>query len=279
MSELLLCKKSIAGMPYYIEGIAWNVYTIEELCYYIEKNTYLLESDFMTEELCDWLEKEIKDSTLAGKLRNIMYTRGSLSDFVFVLLTDCGYSPKSVVEEVISIIAKMEEKSDFERRKIRADRLLENGKYRNALYEYKSLLESAEAGEQNKELLGNIQHNLGTAYARLFLFEEAILCFEQAYEWNHNIESLKECIMACYCHYEKEEFVKAIEKYRLDERFIQEVKEKMDMAYNSEKLERFHNYFGSVVAQKALGNRKNYKNEIEKILFQWKEEYRRICRI
>ena len=43
---------------------SWNVYSLEELCYYIENNTYLLEKDFMTEELCTWVGKEIKNEKL-----------------------------------------------------------------------------------------------------------------------------------------------------------------------------------------------------------------------
>ena len=57
MGELFICNEPIAALPYYIEGISWNVYSIEELCYYIEHNTYLLDKDFMTEELCTWIGK------------------------------------------------------------------------------------------------------------------------------------------------------------------------------------------------------------------------------
>lgn len=35
MGELLLCNEAIAAMPYYIEGVSINVYSIEELNYYI----------------------------------------------------------------------------------------------------------------------------------------------------------------------------------------------------------------------------------------------------
>ena len=35
MGELLLCNEAIAAMPYYIEGVSINVYSIEELHYYI----------------------------------------------------------------------------------------------------------------------------------------------------------------------------------------------------------------------------------------------------
>ena len=52
MGELILCSHPIAAMPYYIDNISLNVYSLEELCYYIENHLYLIEADFMSEELC-----------------------------------------------------------------------------------------------------------------------------------------------------------------------------------------------------------------------------------
>ena len=279
MGELLLCKEPIAAMPYYIEGISWNVYSLEELCYYVENNIYLLERDFMTEELCTWIGKEVKNIILAEKLRDIMRANGKLSEFVKILLEECAYCPKDTIQELIPILQEMEEKSDFECNKMRADRLLEKEKYLSSIYEYKSLLEANEAGEQSKELLGSIWHNLGTAYARMFLFAEAIHCYETAYKLNGNIESLKQCIMACHCHYDEAGFLDAMKKYQPDTELVEEVKKEMDKAYGSQALEAFNDKFGSTVALKALGRRSDYQKEIGNMIFQWKEEYRRICKV
>ena len=48
MGELILCSHPIAAMPYYIDNISLNVYSLEELCYYIENHLYLIEADFMS---------------------------------------------------------------------------------------------------------------------------------------------------------------------------------------------------------------------------------------
>ena len=84
---------------------------------------------------------------------------------------------------------------------------------------------------------------------------------------------------ACHCHYNESEYLLAIEKYQPDATLVQEVKQEMDEAYASESLEKFNDYFGSTVALKALGRRGDYQKEIGNMIFQWKEEYRRICRI
>lgn len=46
MGELILCRQSIAANPYFIEDGALNVYSLEELSYYIAHNVYLLNAEF-----------------------------------------------------------------------------------------------------------------------------------------------------------------------------------------------------------------------------------------
>ena len=60
MGELILCNQNMAAFPYYVEEAAIGVYSLEELSYYICHNVYLLRSDFMNEDLCNWLEWELK---------------------------------------------------------------------------------------------------------------------------------------------------------------------------------------------------------------------------
>ena len=117
-------------------------------------------------------------------------------------------------------------------------------------------MDSNEAGEQSKELLGNIWHNLGTAYARMFLFQEASHCYEQAYTLNQNSESMQECVMARKC--------------------LQNEIGTVHFGYETE-------VFGERLDEIAkLNNREQkvkYQKAITDIIFNWKEEYRRICRV
>ena len=279
MGELFICNEPIAALPYYIEGISWNVYSLEELCYYIENNTYLLEKDFMNEELCTWIGKEVKNLTLAQQLRDIMHMDGRLSEFVLTLLVECGYCPKDTIKEIVRIVQEMEEKSDFECNKVRADRLMEKEKYLSSIYEYKRLLDSNEAGEQSKELVGNIWHNLGTAYARLFLFQEAIHCYEKAYELNGNPESLKECLMAHRCLRDDAGYEHAAQKYQLSEELKKSYREEIIEASFAEDAVEFINKLEAITIMNTGGQKKEYQREISNIIFNWKEEYRRICRI
>jgi tetratricopeptide (TPR) repeat protein len=279
MGELFICNEPIAALPYYIEGISWNVYSIEELCYYIEYNTYLLEKDFMTEELCTWIGKEVKNLKLAERLRDIMRMEGKLSEFVLVLLAECGYCSKEKIKEVVRILQEMEEMSDFECSKLRADRLMEKEKYLSSIYEYRNLLESNEAGEQSRELLGAIWHNLGTAYARLFLFQEAVHGYEKAYAYNANRESLKEALMAYRLMQDEAGFETMVLTYQVSPELVQSIQNEIDLVYGSVEVERFENALKEIAATNIKGQRKKYQTAISDIVYNWKEEYRRICKI
>ena len=86
MGELLLCNEAIAAMPYYIEGVSINVYSIEELNYYIINNTYLLDDDFMSLELCTWIENHANLPVLLPYILFALYHFLSHNPFLQIFL-------------------------------------------------------------------------------------------------------------------------------------------------------------------------------------------------
>ena len=199
MGELLLCNQEMAAMPYYLESISLNVYSIEEICYYIENNLYLLDTDFMDMELCTWFEQELGEKKLAEQLKTLIFQNGSLSEFVSLILQRGCYCTREAEMHIMAVLNEMQSKSSFECGKIRADRFMENQRYYNAVMEYRRLLQMEEENKKQPELSGNIWHNLGTAYARLFLFQDAAECFLSAYSRNQNRESLLAAMAAFRC--------------------------------------------------------------------------------
>ena len=68
MGKLLLCSHELASVPYYIENIALNVYSLEEMCCYLKHNIDLVEPSFMDDELIAWIRTELKMPSLADRL-------------------------------------------------------------------------------------------------------------------------------------------------------------------------------------------------------------------
>ena len=54
-----LCQVKTASKPYYIENISTYIYSIEELCYYLYNNMYLIDRSIVGEELCNWIRDEL----------------------------------------------------------------------------------------------------------------------------------------------------------------------------------------------------------------------------
>lgn len=183
MGELLLCSQEIASVPYYIETISLHVYSLEELCYYLKHNIDLVEPSFMEEELCDWIRHELKMPALAEQLLKLMQEGKGLVEFIITLVGGCSYCTREEILAMQHALEAFENKSEVECRKIRADRLLEKKKYAASIQEYGRLLSCPDV---TGLLEGNIWHNLGTAYAGLFSFENAADCYEKAYEKNQN---------------------------------------------------------------------------------------------
>ncbi|MBD8925962.1 MAG: hypothetical protein EGR89_08280, partial [[Eubacterium] rectale] len=250
MGELLLCDRPIAAMPFYLEGLSVNVYSLEELNYYILNNTFLLDSDFMSNELCEWIRDELKQPKLAEKLERIILYHGRLAEFVLEILDYTGYCTKSEKQKIIENVKQLEEKSDFECSKMRADKLMENGKYLNGIYEYKKLLESKEADGENEQIKAKIIHNLGTAYARLFLFDDAAKYYRQAYLISHDSESLKECLLACICMHDNNAFRITADEFGVSQEQINNITEFFSQEGRDEEITSFDDKLDNMAAEK-----------------------------
>ena len=71
MSKPILCIGTYAKTPFHIEKVGKNVYCIEELCYILVNNAFLLDEDSFGNDLFDWIEKECSLERLADELRSM----------------------------------------------------------------------------------------------------------------------------------------------------------------------------------------------------------------
>ncbi len=186
MSELILCSGKIAAQPFYIEGAELNIYTMEELCYYIRHNLYNLEQDLMSEDFILFLEHELGETALAAELRQVRKREDAAYPFFMTILLSSRYLDREELRECDVTLKGLRNKSVFQCRKIRADHYLKREMYARAITEYRFLLQSEERRKEPETEIGNVWHNLGCAYAGLFLFAEAEECFFTAASKNQS---------------------------------------------------------------------------------------------
>lgn len=192
MGRAILNVGQIAENPYYMEYAAVNVYSVEELCYCLYENAFLLNHDIVNRQLIAWIEEECGLKELAGKLSSCMNAPGSLDAFVTAILEYTAYYRPEEIHEVHMRLQQNENLPPLERKILYADYLLKSAKYTAAIQEYRALCDISEDGEQ----LGTLYHNMGAAYAGLFLFREAAACFKRAYEEAGRIESYRQYLAA-----------------------------------------------------------------------------------
>ena len=86
MGSLILCHKKKASQPYKITRIHRKIYTIEELCYYLCNNLYLIDYTIMNEKICEWLYSELDMKELARDLLDLLQKNGTIEQFVLRIL-------------------------------------------------------------------------------------------------------------------------------------------------------------------------------------------------
>jgi len=269
VGELILCSHKLAEHPYDIDHASLHVYSLEELCYYVETRAELLEADFMCEELCTWIERELKLLEAAERLREIVRGGGSLAEFVTCMLLQTGYCSREQIGKIAEVIRASGGRSKYEAGKIRADRHVKGGRYMHAVYAYRRLLQWE---EENPVLTGNVWHNLGRAYAGLFFFAQAAECFLCAYDRNQNPESLRACLYACLSAGDEKRFREIAAVRGLPQEKCAEIIRVFREKGTSEEIQAFEERLGAL---SIAGG----EQEIRGIVEDWKETYRKNCKI
>lgn len=277
MGELILCNQVMAALPYYMENASLNVYSLEEVCYYIEKNLYLIDVEFMSEELCTWIEKQLGMKQLAEELRNIIYQDGKLVDFVSRLLMECRYCDRDMTKHILQVLQEMQNMSVYECGKMRADRFMTNHRYVNAVLEYRRLLQNEEEAKKNPVLTGAIWHNLGVAYARLFLFDMATKYFLKAYGYHQKHESLMEALASCKCGKNIDELEKIQRAYGISDEERDEAAQSWRELSRSEEIVAFEQKIDEIFDEMDGAIEEN--PEMVQIIEEMKQEYRKNERI
>jgi tetratricopeptide (TPR) repeat protein len=206
----ILCKYERSEKGFFIPSASVRVHSIEELAYLIIKNPYLVDTDCMNQELLQWMSEELRMTDTADELRYILRSRASCARFAEVLLEDSGYCSDETIAQVYRCLKELELKTPAQMSKFRADQLFSGGRYGEAILCYYNLITGDDSAKETPEFIGNLWHNIGTAYARLFIFPTAAICYERAYQYGKNPVSYQACVdakrMAEAAHEKKEAF-------------------------------------------------------------------------
>lgn len=277
MGRIILGTGTYARSPYFMEKFYVNLYSVEELCYLLVEKAELLDQEMLGRDLVQWLDEQCGLDRLAHTLYSLLNQNGSAAAFAGTILEYVNLYPPQIVEQAEQTIRSNEGLNPYERGKAKADHMLQSGKYNRALSLYHSLL--AQIPESDARLRGSIMHNMGTAYAKLFMFRQAAEWFMQAYETDRDQESQESYLAAIrMCHEEKEYITYIAEHPEYHDTSLR-VERKMEQAFGQfEGTDENRMLFTLQVLKEegngTAGSDVQYYEEIEKLTARLKEQYR-----
>ena len=276
MSKPILCIGSYAENPYHIEKIGRNVYCIEELCYCIVKNAFLLDEESFGSSLFDWIEEECSLVKLSDELRSMYAKKCSMAALAGTILDYVGYNTRKEVDKTEEILRGNAGMDVYQKKLARANFLLKNGRYAMAFREYEFLL--ANTPSIDKRLRARIEHNEGVMYARLFLFDKAARMFLKAYEDGGDKESYYQYLSAVRMDLSNKEYVSFIADNDEAYEASMEIEKRMKEAEDLYALSDDNHRLGTLSVYKAEGKMHEYYDQVGEITDKMKLTYRELVK-
>lgn len=277
-SQVILGTGRRAESPYYMERFYVNLYSVEELCYLFVDRAELLDAEIMQRELVRWLEGECGLGDLSHTLDALLNRKGSAAAFVGAVLEYVNIYPPDVIERTEQIVRSNEGLNPHERKKAKADYLLEEKRYPAALRQYRKL--ASEIPENEKLLLAKLYHNMGVACAGMFLYGQAADWFKKAYDTDGRREGLMMYLAALRMGRQEKAYIDYIAAHPEYHELSLEVERMMKRAEESfEGTDENRMLVTYQVMREdgagALGGSTPYYEEIGKLAEGLKESYRR----
>lgn len=273
MGRVLLCVGRRAENPYFFDKTGQNIYSIEELCYVLGENAYILDEEIEDKNLVNWIDEECGLEELSKTLYTLIGKNVSLSAFVGTIFDYTGYYPEEKSVQIETILKNGKNLNLYERKKTKADYLVQRGKYAQAVREYDRLIKELDG--KDMALLAKIYHNKGVAQADLFAYEYASEEFYKAYVISSSEEDYMSYLAAKRLAMKEEEYVRFIaennESYSASlmlEKKINKMREQWPGTQGWEHMDVLLQY-------KENGNKNLYYREVEKLINELKEEYRK----
>ncbi len=227
MNTIALCTLH-TEKPFYIKEINKNIYSIEELGYYLYNYLYLIDDEFFGEVLINYIEHELNNKTISSGLRQIIENHGALGEKISFVIKNCGYYTEKEAEKLENHLVMLSSKTATERVKAKADILMENEKFNMAINYYNSILGKAVNNELDDDFYGDVYNNLGVAYARLFEYNQAVIAFRMAYRLNKNINTLEAIINCDLITDNLENLKRDTDKYNVSEAVVDRLKKRIE---------------------------------------------------
>lgn len=265
---MILCRTKEAQHPYIIRHTSVKIYTLEELCYYIYNNIYLIGKEFISDELVSFIREETHEAALAEQLDYLRNSQAGLAEMIVTILKYVDYYAIGEIEEIREILNTLNNQNVSERIKSRADSYLNNQTFYSAIKCYEKIINGKKDPTLSGLFYAGVYHNMGVAFSRMFLFKDAAMCFKEAFRIGQHEESHK-CYMAAERLMHGENIIE--DDNASEEEYVlrREIETLMDNARYSDEYRKLD----EVNDLKEKGKVAECNQAIDEIMEQWRADY------
>lgn len=254
----------LSEKPYYIDAIKTNVYSLEEISFFIFNHINLVYRDFFCPALYDYIDEELRREDIADDLRKLEEEGADLKDFIGCLLKGSYYYTSSELSVVAAYVMNIDFMSEAERQKIEADGYFKIGKLESALRVYFDILNNMEHENLSEAFYSKIAYSIGIIYAKLFMSRNANSFFGYAYDLYPDPMYARACVYMALVNNDEEELLNAIIKYEISDDMLTAIRARVgalrrEIETSEETVNFIYDFENGVNSQKIIDN--------------WKEEY------
>ncbi len=270
MSGLILCRTKESTEPFYIESAGISVYSLEELSYYIYHNIYLIEMDFINDDLLRFIREGVGEYALADRIDYMLSHKEGLAQIIVTILNYVDYYNDEEITQLKDILETLNTQNTHERFRSRADSFLKNENYYKAIATYAKIIEGQADVSLPGAFYADVHHNMGVAYARMFLYEQAADCFAEAYRIGQREVSKKAQLHAKRLAAGQEQIEKT------DANHTEEVlQQEYHHAVDNARYQDIYRNIQVTAQKKDAGQVAQYYTDIDALLDIWKQNYRK----
>jgi len=267
VENVILCNGRYAQTPYLIEDENLNIYSIEELCYFLYKNAFLIQDDFFSDDLLQWIDGELQLPEWSKQLRILRDREEELLRCMEFLFQASGYYGEEEVKHVRRVLKDSNHLSVIERKKIRADAHYKKQRYVKAAAEYEQLLK--EITPEQVKFRAKLCHNLGVCAAAMFFYDKAADYFLQAFHEYPNTESYVQFLGALKLSRSQEEYLDYLTEH--PESYEDSLEVESRLTHIEQQWEKMP--FDEMLRNRMDEDNTTYYNVIRQLLKQAKDDY------
>ncbi|MGB8453014.1 MAG: hypothetical protein WCD89_11885 [Anaerocolumna sp.] len=275
MGKLIICNGRQADKPFYFKLTDTSVYSIEELCYYFYHNIEIIHEDLFDQALLDWIREDLKLGERADKLLELLDSKAGLKDYVVCVLCSADYYSEAEIKKLILIMDELEKLTPIDKKKKKADNYMKYRQFTEAALEYENILNSQEAEVLDSIRYGNLVHNLALAQINTIGLTAAADSFKEAYERNHNKESLRQYFYTLIMSKQEERLKQEVLNYGTSQDFLEEIQSELRIYYEEAEASADYQVIGNLLEYKDAGKIVQFYEMTGDTMNEWKQVFRR----